>query len=65
MQNKHQQGHCPILTRSQVAREFGVSRETVHRWEKLGMLPPVLKAPTGSRWARADIERVKAGVLGK
>ena len=54
-----------LLTRSQVAHELGVSRETVQRWESLGLLPPVLKAPTGSRWARADIERVKAGVMEK
>lgn len=61
--NNNNKEPCALLTRKAVARELGIDPATVRRYEALGLLPPVVKAPTCSRWARADVERIKAGVL--
>lgn len=53
----------PLMGRSEVAEALGVTRETIARYERLGLLRPVIDAPHGKRWARADVEKIIAGVL--
>jgi DNA-binding transcriptional MerR regulator len=48
---------APLLT-SDVARELGVTPETVRLWERRGVLP-ALKTASGVRlFARHDVERL-------
>ena len=54
-----------LLNCSQVARELGVSRQTVKKLEGARLLPPVLCGDGIRWWARADVERVKSGQLPK
>lgn len=55
--------HDPLITRAQ-ARDLlgGVSRRTLHNWERSGRLPPPLKL--SSRvvgWRRSTLEAVLKG----
>jgi excisionase family DNA binding protein len=47
-----------LLTPTQVARFLKVSRRTVWRWTKQGLLPPPLQVgPHSPRWRAEDIRR--------
>ena len=63
MTNCKQDRGPALLSLQQVGDELGVSRKVVRRLEEVGALPPVLRAPNKSFWARSDVERVKRGVL--
>jgi len=40
-----------------LARLHGVSRSTIYRWRKLGLLPEPVEGPFGSpRWRVEDVE---------
>lgn len=52
-----------LLTSTQVATMFGVTRKTVGIWARTGALRPAWKAPGklgGYTFARADVERTLA-----
>lgn len=49
------------LTSGQAAAYLGVSRQTIHNWVTLGMLPPAQERPDyrWPRFARANLEALK------
>ena len=45
------------LSVRQVAAIYGVSKATIWRWAKLGILqPPIKVGPNTTRWLAADLE---------
>lgn len=44
-----------LLTRSEVARYFAVSKETIRRWEGRGMITPIVINARVYRYRLADI----------
>lgn len=50
-----------LLTTAEVAAIGGVSRTTVHRWAKAGVLPTAFRIPSGHRrFRRADVTALLA-----
>lgn len=49
-----------VLTTSEVADRFGVSRATVLRWAADGRLPSKRLGPKTFRYLRADVEAFEA-----
>lgn len=64
MTEKQETQQPALLSRAEVARQLGISKPTVQRLERAGLLPPVLQDVNRSYWAAADVERLKAGRLG-
>lgn len=40
----------------QLAERYGVSRSTIWRWAATGVIPPVHKIASTSRWDLAEVE---------
>jgi predicted DNA-binding transcriptional regulator AlpA len=48
---------------NQLAERYQVSRATIWRWHKIGLLPQVIQITTGTtRWRKSDIEARDAQV---
>ncbi len=52
----------PLLSARAVERA-GIPARLLTELEKSGTLPPVIKTPTRSYWAKADVDRLLGGVL--
>lgn len=50
-----------LLTRSDVAKRYGVCNETVKRWAKKGLIKPVITINKRDRFKLEDLERSLAG----
>ena len=45
---------------SDLAREFGVARETVVSWDRAGLIGPAARTPGGRRiYTRAQVEEIR------
>lgn len=48
-----------LMTAADVAKTLGISRATMHRWAKAGILPPpVINVRRMRRWNAQDIARL-------
>lgn len=48
-----------LLTATDVAKTLGISRATMHRWARAGILPsPVIDVRRMRRWSAYDIARL-------
>lgn len=55
-----------LMTATQVARYLEVSRRTIWRWTKQGLLPPPVRVgPHCPRWRAEDIRRFLDGRRGE
>ena len=57
----------PFLTTEDLMREFGVSRDTVYRWNHLGTGPTRVRVGRYVRYRRADVDAWVAShtIMGK
>ncbi len=46
-----------MLTVADVARDYAVSRATVHRWVRVGILTPAVRVEHVIRFTREGVER--------
>lgn len=57
MVRKPQKEESPLLTPSEVTEKYRVSKVTLWRWDKMGLLAPI-KMGRKSFYRQSDIERV-------
>ena len=48
---------APMLTVADVARDYAVSKATVHRWVRVGILTPAVRVDHVIRFTREGVER--------
>lgn len=62
MQKQSQQNPVEYVSDSQLASRYSVSRATIWRWVKEGVLPkPVKLTPGCTRWRMADLVNFEQG----
>lgn len=62
---EQEEGKTPglLVTRSEWARELGISVATFNRWCQQGRIPEALDLPGNPRWSRSTVTRVTNALL--
>ncbi len=54
-----------FYTTQELARRLGVHPQTLRRWEREGIIPPVTRRRNQRVYTPADVERIEAAVIAR